>query len=144
MVWLYLFNFFTDMKCPICLFEAAYEEILTKCNCTPSFHLTAFKEYPRICSGTRLRCMTSIIHGIGKYNTVSTKALKSRSIKLIPFLMTFFLIWSLFVFTLQTIDLSDSIFILSCSQSFSFNRSNLREYQMFLYWRGQSTSISSL
>ena len=53
-----------------CLFEASYEEVLHKCNCTPSFHQTGISEYPRICTGTRLKCMTEILHRIGKYNTV--------------------------------------------------------------------------
>ena len=53
-----------------CLFEAAYEEILHRCNCTPSFHQTGIGEYPRICTGTKLRCMKSILHRIGKYNQV--------------------------------------------------------------------------
>ena len=54
-----------------CLFEASYEEVLAKCNCTPSFHQTGISEYPRICTGTKLKCMTQILHRIGKYNSVS-------------------------------------------------------------------------
>ena len=53
-----------------CMFEGAYEEILSKCNCTPSFHQTGIREVPRICTGTRLKCMSSILHRIGKYNRV--------------------------------------------------------------------------
>ena len=54
-----------------CLFEAAYEEILHRCNCTPSFHQTGIREYPWICTGTKLLCMKSILQRIGKYNVVS-------------------------------------------------------------------------
>ena len=54
-----------------CLFEASYEEVLLKCNCTPSFHQTGISEYPMICTGTKLKCMTEILHRIGKYNMVS-------------------------------------------------------------------------
>ncbi|CAB4060681.1 ASICN [Lepeophtheirus salmonis] len=53
-----------------CLFEAAYEEVLKRCNCTPSFHQTGIKEYPKICSGMSLKCMIKILRAIGKYNTV--------------------------------------------------------------------------
>ena len=53
-----------------CLFEAAYEEILHRCNCTPSFHQTGIGEYPRICTGTKLLCMKTILQRIGKYNVV--------------------------------------------------------------------------
>jgi len=53
-----------------CLFEAAYEEILEQCNCTPSFHALGYKEKPRICSGPGLTCMNRIIMGIGNYNRV--------------------------------------------------------------------------
>ena len=55
-----------------CLFEAAYEEILHRCNCTPSFHQTGIREYPWICTGTKLLCMKSILQRIGKYNVVNT------------------------------------------------------------------------
>ena len=54
-----------------CLFEGAYEEILYRCNCTPSFHQTGIKEYPVICTGTKLKCMKYILQRIGKYNEVS-------------------------------------------------------------------------
>ena len=54
-----------------CLFEAAYEEILHRCNCTPSFHQTGIREYPWICTGTKLLCMKSILQRIGKYNVVN-------------------------------------------------------------------------
>ena len=54
-----------------CLFEAAYEEILHRCNCTPSFHLVAYEEYPSICSGHKLTCMSKILTEIGKFNQVS-------------------------------------------------------------------------
>ena len=56
-----------------CLFEAAYEEILHQCDCTPSFHLVAYKEYPTICSGHKLTCMSKILREIGKYNKVRAK-----------------------------------------------------------------------
>ena len=54
-----------------CLFEGAYEEILHRCNCTPSFHQTGIEEYPVICTGTKLKCMKYILQRIGKYNEVS-------------------------------------------------------------------------
>ena len=53
-----------------CLFEAAYEEILERCNCTPSFHALGFKEKPEFCIGLQLTCMNKIIKAIGKYNKV--------------------------------------------------------------------------
>ena len=56
-----------------CMFEGAYEEVLNKCNCTPSFHQTGIREVPRICTGTRLKCMSGILHRIGKYNRVRTE-----------------------------------------------------------------------
>jgi hypothetical protein len=65
------FGVFCRYEMSNCLFEAAYEEILHRCNCTPSFHQTGIKEYPRICTGTKLRCMTRILHRIGKFNVVS-------------------------------------------------------------------------
>ena len=54
-----------------CLFEAAYEEILHQCNCTPSFHLVAYSEYPYICSGPKLTCMFRVLREIGRYTKVS-------------------------------------------------------------------------
>jgi hypothetical protein len=33
--------------------------------------LTYIREYPRICTGTRLKCMSKILHRIGNYNYVS-------------------------------------------------------------------------
>ena len=79
-----------------CLFEGAYEEVLRTCKCTPSFHPTGIRyvtrnaadsylvfycvkrscfcrEYPQICTGKRLKCMTGILHRIGKYNKVRTR-----------------------------------------------------------------------
>ena len=53
-----------------CLFEAAYETILKRCNCTPSFHQLAYKEYPEICRGPGLTCMNQILRFIGKLNKV--------------------------------------------------------------------------
>ena len=55
-----------------CLFESAYEETLRICNCTPSFHQIAMRDFPwlRICTGTKLKCMKRIFHGIGNYNSV--------------------------------------------------------------------------
>ena len=81
-----------------CLFEGAYEEVLRTCKCTPSFHPTGIRyvthntaaasyliscikrscfcrEYPQICTGKRLKCMTGILHRIGKYNKVRTMML---------------------------------------------------------------------
>ena len=57
-----------------CLFESAYEETLRVCNCTPSFHQVAMREFPwiRICTGTKLKCMKKIFHGIGNYKLVSS------------------------------------------------------------------------
>ena len=54
-----------------CLFEAAYETILKRCNCTPSFHQLAYKDYPDICRGPGLTCMNNILRFIGKLNRVS-------------------------------------------------------------------------
>ena len=56
-----------------CLFESAYEETLRVCNCVPSFHQVALGEMPwlRICTGTKLKCMKKIFHGIGNYKLVS-------------------------------------------------------------------------
>ena len=64
-----------------CVFEAAYEEILHQCNCTPSFHQTGIHEYPRICTGRKLKCMKRILHGIGKYNVVRKPKITSVEIK---------------------------------------------------------------
>ena len=55
-----------------CLFEAAYEETLRVCKCVPSFHQVALQEldWLRICTGTKLKCMKKIFHGIGNYKLV--------------------------------------------------------------------------
>ncbi|XP_023324842.1 uncharacterized protein LOC111698676 [Eurytemora carolleeae] len=53
-----------------CLFEAAYEQILELCNCTPSFHALGYMEKPQICTGPGLTCMNKIIRGIGNYKVV--------------------------------------------------------------------------
>ena len=53
-----------------CLFESAYENILKKCNCTPSFHQLAYVDYPNICRGPGLTCMNDILRFIGKLNQV--------------------------------------------------------------------------
>ena len=55
-----------------CLFESAYEETLRVCNCVPSFHQVAMNEasWLRICTGTKLKCMKKIFHGIGNYKMV--------------------------------------------------------------------------
>ncbi len=53
-----------------CLFEAAYERILSECRCTPSFHQLASKEVPEICKGPSLTCMNRNLRFIGKLNTV--------------------------------------------------------------------------
>ena len=45
-------------------------QILTQCNCTPSFHALGLKERPALCLGFGLTCMNRIIRAIGKYNTV--------------------------------------------------------------------------
>ena len=56
-----------------CLFESAYEETLRVCNCVPSFHQVAMSEanWLRIRTGTKLKCMKKIFHGIGNYKMVS-------------------------------------------------------------------------
>ena len=53
-----------------CLFESAYETILKRCNCTPSFHQLAYRDYPNICRGPGLTCMNDILRFIGKLNQV--------------------------------------------------------------------------
>ena len=54
-----------------CLFEAAYEEILTKCGCAPSFHQLGAKSVNgTLCSGPGLTCMNGILRFIGKLNKV--------------------------------------------------------------------------
>ena len=46
------------------------DQILTQCNCTPSFHALGLKERPALCLGFGLTCMNRIIRAIGKYKTV--------------------------------------------------------------------------
>ena len=59
-----------------CLFESAYEETLRVCNCVPSFHQVAMQEARElgaalsVCTGTKLKCMKKIFHGIGNYKMV--------------------------------------------------------------------------
>lgn len=35
-------------------------------------HQTGIVEHPRICTGTKLSCMSKILHRIGQYNSVGT------------------------------------------------------------------------
>ena len=54
-----------------CLFEAAYERILSECKCAPSFHQLGAKSVDRrLCSGPGLTCMNKILRIIGKLNRV--------------------------------------------------------------------------
>ena len=53
-----------------CLFEAAYEQVLQDCKCTPAFHPVARNEVPDICRGPGLTCMNKILRIIGKLNKV--------------------------------------------------------------------------
>ena len=53
-----------------CLFEATYETVLEKCNCTPYFHWAGIREYRNFCRGTSLLCMNEIFSRIGEYNEV--------------------------------------------------------------------------
>ena len=66
--WIYFFRY----EMSNCLFESAYEETLRVCNCVPSFHQVAMNEasWLRICTGTKLKCMKKIFHGIGNYKMV--------------------------------------------------------------------------
>ena len=53
-----------------CLFEATYENVLERCNCTPYFHWAGIREYRNFCRGTSLLCMNEIFSRIGEYNEV--------------------------------------------------------------------------
>ena len=53
-----------------CLFEAAYEKIISDCNCMPSFHQLAHQDVSEICTGPGLTCMNKILRFIGKLNRV--------------------------------------------------------------------------
>ena len=57
-----------------CLFEAAYERILSTCHCAPSFHQLGAKSVNgNLCSGPGLTCMNKILRFIGKLNKVRTR-----------------------------------------------------------------------
>ena len=57
-----------------CLFEAAYERILSTCHCAPSFHqLGARSVNGSLCIGPGLTCMNKILRFIGKLNKVRTE-----------------------------------------------------------------------
>ena len=47
-----------------CLFEAALEMVVSKCNCLPGFHLVdgGYEE----CFGEKRKCMTEILDRIGE------------------------------------------------------------------------------
>ena len=65
-----------------CLFEAAYERILSTCHCAPSFHQLGAKSVNgNLCSGPGLTCMNKILRFIGKLNRVrdETSALHTWS-----------------------------------------------------------------
>ena len=72
-----------------CLFESAYEETLRVCNCVPSFHQVALGEMPwlRICTGTKLKCMKKIFHGIGNYKLVSIPMNRIKWEFIFPFIL---------------------------------------------------------
>jgi hypothetical protein len=36
-------------------------QVLEQCGCVPFFHTMAYEDYPRICSGTSLLCMNTIL-----------------------------------------------------------------------------------
>jgi hypothetical protein len=36
-------------------------KVLEQCECVPFFHTMAYEDYPRICSGTSLLCMNTIL-----------------------------------------------------------------------------------
>ena len=63
-----------------CLFEAAYERILSTCHCAPSFHQLGAKSVNgNLCSGPGLTCMNKILRFIGKLNKVRTRKKSSRT-----------------------------------------------------------------
>lgn len=57
-----------------CLVEAAYQRIVSGCNCTPPFHRGFQQNMPSlICQGTSLTCMKKILRQIGTFETVNDK-----------------------------------------------------------------------
>ena len=58
-----------------CLFEAAYDEVLDRCGCTPYYHWgvvdlpTILRERP-FCKGPSLLCMNEVFGQLGEYNHI--------------------------------------------------------------------------
>ena len=58
-----------------CLFEAAYDEVLDRCRCTPYYHWgvvdlpTILQDRP-FCKGPSLLCMNEVFGQLGEYNHI--------------------------------------------------------------------------
>ena len=58
-----------------CLFEAAYDEVLDRCRCTPYYHwgvvdLPSILQHRPFCKGPSLLCMNEVFGQLGEYNQI--------------------------------------------------------------------------
>ena len=55
-----------------CLLEATLQQIESKCDCTPNFFRTAFKEFD-VCEGKQKKCMNELMADMGEQRTIDDR-----------------------------------------------------------------------
>ena len=67
-----------------CIFEAAFENVLERCNCYPGYNHGLIADHNlalKPCTGSNLTCMSNILYRVGQYDhvNVGTRKMKCRS-----------------------------------------------------------------